>query len=150
MKVTRRKFLALGGIAGVAALFGTYLWRHSDPGDIVVAILDRNLGHLRVDPASFRDFAKDYVAHQKDYEQKLRVLSPISPLLKFMNPYDWFKQGDAYRRLSDNVVSKYLLSTDFFQNGADENRPVTYLSFYDPYTAVCRNPFVKLALSPLL
>jgi hypothetical protein len=143
MQISRRKFLVLGGVSAITALYGWYEWHWGDPKDIVVAILNRRVGYLRVDSSTFDTFAKDYLEYRKTYKNELRKLSTFSPLLMSASPYSWLKQGHPYRRLVDNVVSQYLLSTDFFQNGADERRLVTYLSFYNPYTAACRNPFTR-------
>ena len=141
MGFSRRKFLALGIGSGIAAIYGTYKWFRGDPTDVVVAILKRRVGYLRVEQNSFHTFAKDYLRHKKEYEGDLRKLSVVSLPLQFFSPYRWLRPGHALRRLEDNVVSLYLLSTDFFQNGSNEGRPVAYLSFYDPYSTVCRNPF---------
>lgn len=141
MGLSRRKFLALGLAAGAVPLYALYAWRWGDPTDVIVAILERRVGYLRVEPATFRDFAKDYASFQKRHEHEFAVLTDISLLLRFFSPYRWLAQGHAFRRLEDNVVSSYLLSTDFFANGADEQRAVAYISFYDPYVRPCSNPF---------
>ena len=47
-------------------------------------------------------------------------------------------------RLEDNVVTKYLPSTDFFLHGADEFRDLSCLSVYEPHRAPGRNPFARL------
>jgi len=39
-------------------------------------------------------------------------------------------------------VTQYLISSDFFKNGADKNRTVNYLGYYDPMVA-CNNPFAR-------
>lgn len=45
------------------------------------------------------------------------------------------------RRVSKRSARKqFLLSTDFFPNGADETRPIRYVQLYDPYIGVCYNP----------
>ncbi len=36
----------------------------------------------------------------------------------------------------------FLKSTDFFPQGADESKPLTYLTLYDPYRSPCFNPFL--------
>lgn len=147
MTIARRRFLGFGAglVAGTAALYTAYKWRWGEPTEVIVAILSRRLGDLRVETASFHRFAAEYVEFRKDYRRQLSILSIVSLPLQYVTPYAWVEQGGAVRRLEDNVVSLYLLSTDFFQNGADSNRPVSYLSFYDPYTAVCRNPFLDRA-----
>jgi len=41
---------------------------------------------------------------------------------------------------SSEDVQKFLLSTDFFNSGDDESRPLKYVRLYDPYLAPCYNP----------
>lgn len=56
---------------------------------------------------------------------------------------------DLYRTLGgrpsgevEQLVSTFLLSTDFFENGADEKRPVSLVAYFDPYENRCRNPLL--------
>jgi len=143
MNFTRRKFL-LAGFAVGAAIFAAYKWRWGDPSEAVVAILKRRVGYLKVEPGTFHDFAGRYLEQRSEYQKRLlRRLSLLGPALRFMSPYRWLGPAHPLRLLEDSVVSLYLLSTDFFQNGADEQRAVTYVSFYDPYSAECRNPFAR-------
>jgi hypothetical protein len=143
MRLSRRAFLVLGGAAGAAALGGAYLWYFGNPAKFVVAILQRYVGYLRVDRGSFLVFAEEYVKFKPNYEHAFAEAEIADELLEVTNPYKWFGQGTPFRRLDDNIVSRYLLSTDFFQNGADETRAVRYVAFYDPYVTPCRNPFVS-------
>lgn len=143
MKISRRQFLFAGAASGLAALVGYSAWRWGKPRNIVVAILQNSVGHLQVDPDTFWTFANDYLKYKASYEQTLSRAAPFLLPLWLFNPYKWLQQGNALRRLTDNVVSTYLLSTDFFQNGADERRPVNYISFYDVYVTPCRNPFAN-------
>ena len=134
----------LGLAAGAAAIFAAHKWRWGDPSDVVIAILKRRVGTLKVEPGTFHEFAKHYLELYGESEHHgLRRLSMLGPALRFMSPYRWLRPGHAVRRLEDSVVSLYLLSTDFFQNGADEQRAVAYLSFYDPYSIACGNPFAR-------
>lgn len=112
--------------------------------DIIVAILKRRVGYLRVEHGTFHDFAKSYISAHEEYERKLAALSAFALPLQYLSPYRWLVHGNALRRLEDNVVSNYLLSTDFFFNSANEQRAVSYISFYDPYTRPCGNPFSRL------
>jgi hypothetical protein len=41
------------------------------------------------------------------------------------------------------LVSKFLLSTDFFSKGADENQPVKYIAYNNPYRVGCLNPMAR-------
>ncbi len=143
LKITRRKLLALGATSGLAGIYGLYKWHFGDATEVIVTILHRRVGYLRVDTSTFHTFAKDYVVFRKQYERELAKLSALALPLRFMSPYAWLERGHPYRRLEDNVVSRYLLSTDFFQNGANERTLVKYLSFYDPLLTICRNPLAR-------
>jgi hypothetical protein len=143
MRITRRTFLATSLGTGVLALVGAYRWRKRAAPDLIIAILTRRVGYLHVDPETFTSFAQMYVARRQRSQRQLTDVSVLAGPLRYWSPYSWLAQGHAYRRLEDSVVSHYLLSTDFFQHGADESRPVTYVAFYDPATTVCRNPFAQ-------
>jgi hypothetical protein len=49
----------------------------------------------------------------------------------------------AIRHGEERVTTLFLLSSDFFVNGADISRPVSYVGYYDPARA-CGNPFARL------
>ena len=40
------------------------------------------------------------------------------------------------------MVQVFLMSTDFFSNGADESKPVRFRRFFHPYLSPCWNPLV--------
>ena len=142
--LTRRRLLLLGGTAVPGALLG-YQWLFGSAEDVIVAILHRRVGYLKVDSGSFATFAREYLVFRERYRGELQRLAVVSFPLRFVTPYSLAGLGHPIRRLEDNVVSQYLLSTDFFLNGADESAPVQYLSFYDPQLTVCRNPFANEA-----
>jgi len=144
VKITRRRLLEAGAIGG--ALLGSYAvfkWITGEPTEIIVAILHRRVGHLQVDTESFEVFAKDFVAWKSEDTERLSLLSIVALPMRLVSTYRLLPTGHPLRRLENSVVSRYLLSTDFFLYGADESREVNYLSFYDPLTAVCRNPFAQ-------
>ena len=43
-------------------------------------------------------------------------------------------------RATDKMVQRFLLSTDFFLEGADETRTITYARYHDPYVSICYDP----------
>ena len=144
MRLRRRRFLLLGagGAVVIATGYGVARWYRGDPTSVIVALLERRLGYLHVDRTSFHRFATDYVESRKEYKQELARMALFSLPYRYVTPYPLLKQGHSLRRLESNVVSQYLLSTDFFEHGADESRPVVYVEFHDPYSIACRNPFV--------
>ena len=64
-------------------------------------------------------------------------------IAEYFADYRMYRDGlYRHRPLSPDVYTRYLLSTDFFKNGADESRLVSYIGFYDPAVTPCNNPFV--------
>lgn len=146
-KLSRRAFVAslVGGIAVlVAAPYAFYHWRYGKPSKIVLAILRRRVGYLKCEAGSFERFAREYMDYKAEHAAQLARLSVIALPYTYLTLYRWLPMGHPLRRLEDNVVTKYLLSTDFFFHDADESREVRYLSFYEPQLATCRNPFANL------
>ncbi len=87
---------------------------HRDP-ERLAAEVRRHFHYLEIDEASLARFARDYLRH----------FSP--PNLA-----------------GTDLYSHYLISSDFFQNGADESKTVRYVAIYNPYLSACRNPFARL------
>jgi len=81
----------------------------------LVAELRRHFHYLEFEETSLARYVRDY--------------------LRYLAPPD-LAGTDLYTR--------FLLSNDFFQNGADESRAMHYVAFYDPYVTACRNPFARL------
>jgi hypothetical protein len=51
-------------------------------------------------------------------------------------------------RWPSSVYTRYLLSTDFFPQGADEAKLVRYRTLYAPPMTACRNPFFTFTPVP--
>ena len=142
---SRRTFLyTLGGGLGLVAAYLGLKWFFGDPRDVTVAVLLRRCGEMYVNRDTFDRFAGEY-ADWKARDGLLRRLSTLSLPLRVWSPYELVESTHELRRLEDSIVTQYLLSTDFFQHGADPRREIQYLSFYDPMQAPCRNPFFRAA-----
>lgn len=59
----------------------------------------------------------------------------------FVTAYDAARARRMVNGTLADALPRYLLSTDFFLNGEDEARPLTYLAFYHPRTTPCFRPF---------
>jgi hypothetical protein len=145
---TRRRFL-LGGLAVVVvAGVGVIGFGPGAAESHIVAAVRRRLGFLKLDEQGLHAFAKDQVS-------ALLAKRPTWNRLKYHYLSMFAKQFTRYnrsndtrsrtQRMEDNFASTYLLSSDFFINGADESRTVEYVSFYDPLRA-CGNPFWRPAI----
>lgn len=128
--VTRRAFIAsvvallvsvlLGYVFTVQRKWGAVQRRWDWYRHARLSLEDRIRGHfdyLTLDAAGVGAFAQEY--------QKQN-----GPIGLFSSP-------------EPEVFGRYLLSTDFFQHGADESRTLHYVAFYDPYVSPCWNPCVE-------
>jgi hypothetical protein len=146
--LTRRQFLALGvGVLFLLlAIYVATVWRRyqlrmgydwgrirryaGEKGSEVSAWarnahlspaerIQRAFSYLQLEPGTAEAFVTDYTRHR-------------APLRRFVPPPD----------AQEDFFDRFLLSTDFFQHGADESRRVRYSRFYDPYVNPCWNPFL--------
>jgi hypothetical protein len=147
--ITRRQML-IGGVAalGVAGLGAYGLGRIGLKLEIE-AILRKRLGFLKLDPTGVRAFAKDQTAAV--FNKKIPTWNRLRYHFGSVGPsFERFYRTTDHRsralRLEDTLVQTYLLSTDFFQNGADESKLVEYIAYYDPRRP-CQNPFARSAMS---
>jgi hypothetical protein len=141
----RRLFLKLSAATcALGAGYGLLKWFTAEPEDIVIAILKRRVGFLDIEIETFTVFARDYVKSKSQQERKLTMLSMLSIPAEHISPYSLLPQGNPVRRLENNVVSQFLLSTDFFQHEANENRKIHYQGFYNPLVTICANPLMRM------
>jgi hypothetical protein len=146
--ITRRRVL-LGGLAVVVvAGVGVIGIGPRAAESHIVTVVRRKLSFLKLDEKGLQAFAKDQVS-------ALLAKRPTWNRLKYHYLSMFAKQFTRYnrsndkrtriQRMEDNFASTYLLSSDFFLNGADESRIVQYVNFYDPLRA-CGNPFWRPAI----
>lgn len=128
MASDRRRFLvraaaALVGAAGLAALA---LWGFRRPrggapdADPLASALRRQFADFGIGDELIARFASDH-ARYAGAALRYDVPDRVDPL------------------------GAFLLSTDFFQNGADASRPLRYVRYYDPYVSPCYNPLARRA-----
>jgi len=136
----RRTFL----LSTAAAICGAIGWDFATSADqsAIVKVLHKKLHYLRLDDAGVRRFAADIAGLGIVSSLRLHVIDAADGLYtrRTLNPDTGL--GRALRHGEDKVVTQYLMSSDFFINGADKNRTVSYLGYYDPLVA-CNNPFAR-------
>ena len=104
---------ALGAAGGVSAL----LAREELAAFQLSRRLDGMFPGLRFEEGLTSVFARDWNQH-KGWKSSIRV-----------------KDMD--------LTTYFLLSTDFFHKGADTERTIKYLRFYDPHHVGCVNPLAR-------
>lgn len=144
MKVTRRTALKSGLVVAVGfAVIGislkgkfsissakTWLSRFTKFGPIDARdYLKKNFAYLdlQVSDEQFENFYNNYTIDNHKISQKAWDIAT--------------GRGEEYHRVAiDNMATAFLMSTDFFLNGADESKPVNYIGCFSPYITPCWNP----------
>ena len=136
--MTRRTFV----IAAVAATGGMVgLWSGlPDRKSVVVAMVQKKLGYLRLEAAAVNAFAEDFVRHDHSYVREMRILAAILPVYRRSSLAAVLRVQPELVRLEEAIVTQFLLLSDFFWNLSNESLPVRYVRYYDPHAARLLNP----------
>ena len=146
---TRRRFLLIASGVVVAAAVGVVGIAPSVTEAQIVSHVRRRLSFLKLDEAGLRAFAKDQVAAllAKRPTWNRMKYHFLSIFTKTFTKYDRSNdRRSRMERMTDGFASTYLLSSDFFVNGANPANVVRYRSLYDPLRP-CGNPFARPVLN---
>jgi hypothetical protein len=147
--INRRRVI-VGGI-GLVGMGGLAAWGVGRIGlkAEIVALLKRRLDYLKLDEQGVQTFATDRVDAM--FNKKIPTWNrlryhfgagiPSAP--RFQRTTDARSQ---VVRFEDAVVQLFLLSSNFFVDGADESRVVRYVGYFDP-THPCQNPFARQVIA---
>ncbi len=92
-------------------------------------LIESELHFLKLDKKGIAQYVKDYSRYKnKGYKLSVRGYAILGVKAS--------KSGKV-----NQLVSNYLLSTDFFMNKMDEGRVINYVGIYDPYQRPCAHPF---------
>ena len=111
----------------------------------IASLVRRRLNFLKMDEAGLEQFAKDQVsallAKRPTWNRwKYHLLSIFTRQFA-----QYGTSNDTRTRMqhtADNFATLYLLSSDFFVNGADESSTIQYTGLYDSLRA-CSSPFAR-------
>ncbi len=150
-KMSRRAFIISSTVGifavatGVWTIKSGYLNTHDRMTKTIFAVFEKRLSYLKLDKTQVMTFIKDFITHPKNqgYLPKIRRLSFFYPLYAHTNLLEKTSVASKIRSFEERIVTKFLFSTNFFREGADETKPVKYLSYYDPYKMPCQNPFAQ-------
>ncbi len=144
--IKRRHFI-WGVVAGgsVAALLGLRVGL-STREDGVIAILRKRLPYLKLEESGLHEFAREFLTKAEMSTAKLRLIAAFAPLYGRLSNSPDHLVARKLRFGEERIAARFLLSSDFFTNGADETRIVRYTGFYDPLRA-CGNPFARPVLA---
>ena len=144
-RLTRRNLL-IGG-AAVAVLPIGLLVSHvaSSRARTIASYLRAQLPDLRVSDTDLEGFAEEYMArnvayHGRRYYFEVMFLLMANPMMAAASPAP---VRLAYEKFTRSLLTRFLLSTDFFATGEQRPERTTYLGFSDPYTVGCSNPLAQ-------
>ncbi len=150
MRFTRRTFLfSAFGVAAVGGGGAPVSYTLNSGEGMVTRIVRRRLPDLNMAEEELAEFARDFVAHDVTTPTHLlamlRITSPIvlSDSLSVFVPQKALDMAERYER---KVLTKFFLSTDFFDPARQKDGPVVYITFADPWEAICANPLANTAL----
>jgi hypothetical protein len=144
-KIGRRGFILGAMMAGVS-LYTAGWWlfkvRPRDYSDIVLAVLRKHLGYLKVQEGDFERFASEF---RPSYGNDPRVswAGIAAPIYAWTDLRRLVPRATRFHRFEEDVVGSFLMSTDFFWRGADETREIVYMGYGPPYRRPCQNPFAR-------
>lgn len=139
--ISRRFFLASSGVLVLGGLLGVYVARE----DALVAVLKKNLPEGEFRESDYHAFSKDLILYLKEsnriggYKNKMAALGGAT-LFYYLGGFNLLSEN--IKRFEEFVVTKYVLSTDYF----DENRTsqmAVYRYLHLPFRQPCSNIFSR-------
>jgi hypothetical protein len=125
---SRRSFLALTVLgASVAAAAGGVTWWIKHRGELEALEPPEPMSETGAQLA------------QLIIERLDMLKLPEATVSKWVNRYEKHEGPWKGKKVSRKDLQNFLLSTDLFPDG-DEDKPLRFVSYYDPYISVCYNP----------
>lgn len=148
MQFNRRRFLNITSMAATVALLGTAtrVVSHSRHA-YVKAVVRERLHYLKLDEEVLNEFAKNFLTLTLSMDTiRGRIVSfggvTLSRMLLRISGADIAFKLDLFEQM---IASDFLKATDFFDEGANVERELQYISFPDPYVNPCRNALTHLS-----
>ena len=127
----RRTFVTVATIGTGLIALGSAKFFMTPFEDTAEGLITRELNFLQLDEAGVKRFVKDYSSLKNRF---YKIIVKGYSLLGMTST----QSGKIHQ-----LVSNYLLSTDFFSNHMDETRVIKYVGLYDPYVRPCAHPFTQ-------
>ena len=143
MTVKVRRRLLLGGLLGACVVAGVGMTvLPLAPEERLKRLLRSRLHYLQIPDEAIESFTKDFIADSETRFNHFR--SSMYVAQRAIYGVEVFSERLPFFRFERFVISSFLLSTNFFRQGADPSKPIRYVAYNDPYKLGCANPFVRL------
>jgi hypothetical protein len=140
----KRRALLLSGLGALLAGVGLRVGL-SHKESAIARMIYRRLDYLDLDPEGVAQFSRDVFAHGAVSGTKLRLIAAIGPLYDLLDRQNGTHPSSTILKGEERIVGEFLLSTDFFPNGADTHKLVRYVGYFDGPSDYhpCGNPFAR-------
>jgi hypothetical protein len=137
--LSRRQVMA-GGLALTAlSAIGGYV-AIADAQDFFTAMLHSELPGVKIGDATIRAFTSDAMkGRHSTFAPKLKVLSMASRVIGYRGVTAMLARSSGYEQFRRELLTQFLLTTDFFTLSDPTARELTYLG----PTLGCGNPFAQ-------
>lgn len=122
------------GLATALLAFPSLGYASVSLNEAAVGLILNEFDYLNLDQSGVEKFVEDYFRDKPE---------SLSSQMKIKSYYFLRLKSDRSRFVSE-LARKYLLSTDFFRNGMDERKLVSFVGVYNPYVSPCSSPFSYL------
>jgi hypothetical protein len=137
--LSRRQMMAGGLSVAALSAIGGYL-ASADTHDFFTAMLHSELPGVKISDATIRAFTSDAMkGRHSTFAPKLKVLSMASRVVGDRGVTAILARSSAYEKFRRELLTQFLLSTDFFTLHDPTARELTYLG----PTVACGNPFAR-------
>jgi hypothetical protein len=147
----RRVLLGVAGAAVAAALgaagAGMLRGRTDTTAEHVGEMLRFLLHKEPISDAVIAQFARDFASRRSHFGTSakgnaLKVLAwlPYADFRRVLSMIGGGARRNRQNRIEAQMLTKFLLSTSYFDSGTAGGAPVVYRQYYDPYDAACMNP----------
>jgi hypothetical protein len=148
-RVNRRAVLIATAVVGVGAALPALALLATAPEDVVERIVRLRFPGVAITPEDLREFARDFLVSDRTSTAKLAALRVgievlQSPSFAGLAPE---RVHELYERFERRVVTRFALSTGFFEHVAASREPLRYRGLADPYQMPCANPLAVLDLA---
>lgn len=146
MPITRRVFVGVTVATFAAAVGGSsWLSAHS-PEAYVRSVVRERLSYLSFGDDVLDQFTADFMRYSPAMaDTRGRVISATGVVLsRALSRIAGSTWEDRVAAFEEKVASDFLLATDFFDEGRDISRQLSYILFPEPYEFPCRNPLAEI------
>jgi hypothetical protein len=142
MNTRLRRRLFLGALAGGGIIAASFAVLPLSPELRLKDLIRDRLPYLKISDEVLDKFSRDFLADPENHKGYLGTMLYAGQ--RAVHRPQLFPSKLPLFRFERIAISKFLMSTDFFHEGANVDRPLSYVAYNDPYTRGCANYFARL------